>query len=643
MKYNPYDYENPWRRNIEAVIVLVWSAGAFVYLLMAFMSDYPFGIMMLGFTLCTLAALSQVMPAKRLYDMHRRLVGHDLEFITREELYKIVQDKAHRGMIWLGWGYVWSTNEVQRLTQLEEHDEKELMKFVNGHRKRKAILAKLKKFDFKGALEVHKTFGQSIAEEMGQSWIHGVGDTEAPLWQKLDQANGHTFMVGTTGAGKTRMFDLSISQAVFRKEAVIIIDPKGDADLQKNAEMACKTIGKASQFRVFHLGFPHQSIHINPLKNYSNPEEIASRIAALLPQGPNSAPFTGFAWQAINTVVNAALLCTTSPSLRLIKKYLETDVDGFLTTTICKWMELSMGEATANAKINELRSKTHGKREDFLNALITNYRTKMRSHQAVDALISQYEHDREHFGKMITSILPILTKLTSGALGDLLSPADSENENVIDDFEDMRAIIQKGGVLYIGLDTLTNAEVGAAVGSMLLADLTAVAGDRYKFEDPKNAVAVNIFVDEANEVANLPMIQLLNKSRGAGFRMFVATQTYSDFVARLGNKDYANQVLGNLNNLIALRTLDPETQKFIISRMSKKKIKDVQRDQGVNTHVHAPILSGNSQRESMKLTEVDLFPTPALGKLPALEYVAVLSGGYVFKGRLPFLVQKKEK
>ena len=39
-----------------------------------------------------------------------------------------------------------------------------------------------------------------------------------------------TLIVGTTGAGKTWAFDLLVTQAVWRGEAVTIIDPKGDKD-----------------------------------------------------------------------------------------------------------------------------------------------------------------------------------------------------------------------------------------------------------------------------------------------------------------------------------------------------------------------------------------------------------------------------
>ena len=102
-------------------------------------------------------------------------------------------------------------------------------------------------------------------------------------------------------------------------------------------------------------------------------------------------------------------------------------------------------------------------------------------------------------------------------------------------------IIAKRQVVSIGLDSLTDSIVGSVIGSIILSDLTVVAGERYN--DGVEHRSVNIFVDQAAEVINEPFIQRLNKGRGATIRLFVATQTLSDFSARMGNRNKALQVL----------------------------------------------------------------------------------------------------
>ncbi|MDG2713831.1 TraM recognition domain-containing protein, partial [Vibrio parahaemolyticus] len=221
------------------------------------------------------------------------------------------------------------------------------------------------------------------------------------------------------------------------------------------------------------------------------------------------------------------------------------------------------------------------------------------------------------FGKMVASLLPIMNMLTSGDLGKMLSPDSSD----VDDsrpISDSAKIINNGMVAYIGLDSLTDSMVGSAIGSLFLSDLTAVAGDRYNFG--VNNKPVNIFVDEAAEVINDPFIQLLNKGRGAKLRLFVATQTFADFAARMGSKDKALQVLGNINNTFSLRVIDPETQKFITDNLPKTRLNYVMRTQGQNTDGEQPIMHGGNQGERLMEEEAELFSTQLLGMLPNLEY-----------------------
>src|SRR5690606_39057715 len=131
-----------------------------------------------------------------------------------------------------------------------------------------------------------------------------------------------------------------------------------------------------------------------------------------------------------------------------------------------------------------------------------------------------------------------------------------------------------------------------AIGSLCLSDMTAVAGDRYNFGVDNRPV--NVFVDEAAEVLNNPFIRLLNKGRGALLRLIVATQTIADFAARLGSKDKATQVLGNINNMIALRVLDQETQEYFSAGLPTTRVNYVMRTQGQNTDGSEPILHGGN-------------------------------------------------
>ena len=212
----------------------------------------------------------------------------------------------------------------------------------------------------------------------------------------------------------------------------------------------------------------------------------------------------------------------------------------------------------------------------------------------MDGLIGLFEHEQVHFSKMIASLMPILNMLTSGDLRGLLSPDAAAPEDGRR-LASMAGVIAAGEVLYVGLDALSDAMVGSAIGSILIADLAAVAGDRYNHQGRPSPV--NVFIDEAAEVVNDPFIQLLNKGRGAGLRLTVATQTFADFAARTGSEAKARQVLGNINNLIALRVLDAETQEYVAESLPKARVVSILRAHGSTTDSTHPVLyTGNTGR-----------------------------------------------
>jgi conjugal transfer pilus assembly protein TraD len=237
---------------------------------------------------------------------------------------------------------------------------------------------------------------------------------------------------------------------------------------------------------------------------------------------------------------------------------------------------------------------------------------------------------------MIANLIPVLNMLTSGELGDLLSPSDMDINDQQRPILDASNILKGKHVLYVGLDSLSDALVSSAIGSIFLADFASVAGMIYN--TGRNYGRITLFVDEAAEVVNIPFIQILNKGRGAGFQVIMATQTYPDIIARLGDEAKARQVIGNCNNLIALRLRDGETQQFVVETLGKTYIKTLEhsKSSGGNSSDNIVHYSGNNSQR-LTLNEHDLFPPHLLGQLPNFHYIASIAGGRVVKGRLPII------
>ncbi|MBK8187782.1 MAG: type IV secretion system DNA-binding domain-containing protein [Cellvibrio sp.] len=58
--------------------------------------------------------------------------------------------------------------------------------------------------------------------------LHAVGlwEGEVPVYERQSERVTHTFVVGTTRVGKTRLAEILISQDIHNGEVVIVFDPK---------------------------------------------------------------------------------------------------------------------------------------------------------------------------------------------------------------------------------------------------------------------------------------------------------------------------------------------------------------------------------------------------------------------------------
>lgn len=607
IEYDPLAYEMPWRPNYEKRAAGMWAASAFGALGINLVSGLPPEPFYWMAGICGAMAMTRLPKAHQLHRLQKHLAGRPLEFIKLEQLQKIIAKNPND--LWLGKGFDWENRHTQRIFEIQKLDRSRIMRSRQ-----------------------HKTESQ-----IGQPWIHGVEPDEINIYQPRKHAEGHKLYVGTTGSGKTRAFDLDISQAIFRGEAVIIIDPKGDRELKENARRACEAAGEPERFVSFHPAFPESSVRLDLLRNYGRGTELASRITALI-QSESGDPFANFGWMALNSAIHGLLIIDTRPSLKLVRRFLEGNISVLvseaITTYSCRVIP------NANELIKPYIKSAGVNADKRAIGLVRFYYQEVQPtfpNSDLEGLITIYQHDRAHFGKMVATLLPVMNMLTSGDLGDLLSPDPSDlgDPRLI---TDLSKVINNGQVLYLGLDSLSDSIVGSAIGSLALSDLASVAGNRYNYG--VNNTPVNVYVDEAAEVLNDPFIQLLNKGRGALITLSVATQTFADFAARLRSKDKALQVLGNINNVISLRVTDTETQAYIADKWAKTRVKYVMRTQGQNTDSSEPILHGGNQGERLMEEEIDIFPPQLLGELPNLEYLATISGGRVVKGRLPILVEQ---
>lgn len=479
-----------------------------------------------------------------------------------------------------------------------------------------------------------KNFVPLKADSVGVSWIHGISPDEEELTLPIEALPGHTLVVGTTRAGKTRLYELLTTQIVHAQKILIIIDPKGDKDWERRVRQECERAGR--KFLYFHPAHPSKSIRMNPLANWNTVAEAATRIGQLVDA---EGTFGAFAWKTLFRVMRAQVADGMRPNIRTAKEYVQNGVEPLLESLLKKSLYQRLGGAWDHDLDTFVEKQPRGKTSPFKSERLEGMTGKFLSlkikDEAIEALIAMVNHSKEHYSKMIQVLEPILEMLGSDELGAMLSP-DPLDLNDTRPIYDTQKIIEENAVLYVGLDSLSNKIIGSAIGSILLADIASVAGAIYNFKDEPDDIY--LFIDEAAEVINDQGIQILNKGGGAGIKAFIATQTIADFDVVFGNSAKTGQALGNLNNVLCLRVKDPDMAEWIATSFGKTAARDVRvtHTTGSGSSKSFTEFSGSTSR-AMNEVEIPIVSADLLTRLPGLQFFAFLAGSTLYKGRLPLL------
>lgn len=481
--------------------------------------------------------------------------------------------------------------------------------------------------------------------------LHGIEPNEADVSLPLGERVGHSLVLGTTRVGKTRLAELFITQDIRRirkkdREVVIVFDPKGDADLLKRMYIECKRAGRLDEFYVFHLGWPDHSARYNAVGRFGRISEVATRIAGQLSGEGNSAAFREFAWRFVNIITRALVALGRRPDYEQILKHV-TNIDALFIEYAQKYF--AEHDPKAWQTVVELEGKIDRKNLSFAMkdrplrvVALDMYLTQQRiSDPVMEGLRSAVRYDKTYFDKIVASLLPLLEKLTTGRIAELLSPDYMDLEDPRPIFDWMQ-VIRKRAVVYVGLDALSDTEVAAAVGNSMFSDLVSVAGHIYKFgiDDglpgaSSGKVAINVHADEFNELMGEEFIPMINKGGGAGMQVTAYTQTMSDIEAKIGNRAKAGQVIGNFNNLFMLRVRETATAELLTNQLPKVQVFTSTPASSANDAINGKAAFTSNTHDQIQSISVPMIEPAHVVALPKGQCFALIEGGNLWKIRMP--------
>jgi conjugative coupling factor TraD (TOL family) len=469
----------------------------------------------------------------------------------------------------------------------------------------------------------------------------------------LGERVGHTLVLGTTRVGKTRLAEILIAQDIRRGDVVIVFDPKGDADLLRRVYAEAKRAGRAEAFTLFHLGFPKVSARYNAIGSFSRITEVATRIANQLPSEGNSAAFKEFAWRFVNIIARALVALGRRPDYQQIRRYIN-DIEPLFVEYArahlrqhgdANWMA-DVTEASAAISERNLTTALKGRDRDAI-ALMRYLQSQDLYDPVLDGLLSAFKYDKTYFDKIVSSVGPLMEKLTTGKIAELISPDYLNADDSRPIFEWLE-VIRHHGIVYVGLDALTDTTVASAVGNSMFADLVSVAGHIYKHglhdasdpdvtPGPMRLPTIAMHADEFNELIGEEFVPLLNKAGGAGFQVTAYTQTWSDVEAKIGSRAKAGQVAGNFNTLIMLRVKELATAEMLTEQLPRVEVFTLMNVSGVNdsSDPTSDIDFQSRNEDRISVSEVPMLTPADLIRLPKGQAFALLEGGHLWKIRMP--------
>lgn len=643
MSYGPID--NVFRRPYEVATAVAAMVGAGLILLQpqAFLLDlaqaWVAALLLVGLAVARWFASRRVLLFRRSV---RLLQPYAL---TPQEV------PWSRDAVFLGRGFEWTARHTQRMQLLAQPENDALRQQSAAYRRARSVERRPDTPQWlRRCLSSDHPLNpvRPLPPVFGNPALHGVEIEEEDLYTALGELNNHMMVYGTTRVGKTRLAQILIEQDIARGDVVVVFDPKGDVELLLGMYASAIRHGRADDFQLFHLGFPEVSARYNPIGNFEQITEVATRATGPLPEEGQSAAFKAFAWRYVNVIARAMAAVGERPDFKKIYRY-GVSIDPLAKRYFTQWFDTHAPgwtdrfDPTPTREHKDLLQKAEKNGRDVEILLMAQFFRAQGYEDAIfDAIASVLANDRTYFEKLVNSLYPLLEKLTTGKVAELISP-DYDDTTDPRPILDWMSVVNRGGIVYCGFDALTIRDVAEAVSASMLADLTSTFGRIYKhgasfgMAAPERPRRVRLHADELNELIGPEFVQAANKGGGAGLFITGYSQTAQDIEAKVGSTAKAEQISGNLNSMVMLRVKNKETAEKLTNQLDEVRIFTRTVASGTSDTNDPGDAADFASRAEDRLAHerVPLVDPAWLTKLPKGQAFALLEGGRLVKLRIP--------
>ena len=371
----------------------------------------------------------------------------------------------------------------------------------------------------------------------------GYTDFKERVSLNSKELNYHMLATGGTGTGKTTLIASLLESALQQNKPVIFMDGKGERKSMLEFKALCEAYGK-----TVYLFSEMDTLTYNPIKN-GTPTETRDKLMSLFQFSSegDGAYYTDIASRYLQLIVKLideagvprdikTIATLTNPksmnqffrdhsTQEEIEEEIEVEVEEETNTQSAQDDDLSDFIATSEPKGQKVMKTVIEKRTRTVTKLHEGLRTIKR--------ILDEEFPEEIVIGCLTRLKMQLGELLESDLGHLFV----EREEGID----LQTITDENNVVIFSISGSRYADYIKKIGKMIILDVNSLVAYR-QAQGRKSIFGV---YDEFSAYGDRRIVDIVNKSRSAGFECIISTQTLSDIDAV--DPIMTEQIISNCN------------------------------------------------------------------------------------------------
>ena len=355
----------------------------------------------------------------------------------------------------------------------------------------------------------------------------GLAEGKKPVYMEDKRRTEHVEVIGSTGAGKTEsVIYTGIKQDIENGKGLLLIDGKGDMLNAITIFEMCKDMGREGDFRLFSVNDVERSGSYNPFVMGS-----ATALKDLI--------VGAIDWSEIYYKREC------EDAVQTMMMVLKEVKGKFCLYDIYRCFDQAILEQHA-----KLVKDKHNKvfLEDMLGSYGKIYKDIKSIRSEVGLLL------KAEFSKLFDSVKP--------------------NIDLFDMYENNR-------IVYFALDVQAYGETSKRLGKVVIQNLKLVSSRIINTYEGRQRKILPVYIDEFQAFATDNFIDILNRTRSAGFAVMIAHQSLGDL--NVIAKRFQEQVVENTYYTLVLPVKSPVTAEYMAKVIGTKASRQTttQIDQGI--------------------------------------------------------------